>query len=86
MLEEFLQASRLELTTRCRTSDAARSSPARTRAEFESGSPILLDQLVEMLRAEQPGRTCAPAAVKNDIERSATKHGGDLLRVGVSLR
>ncbi|HEY0195844.1 MAG TPA: HAMP domain-containing sensor histidine kinase [Kofleriaceae bacterium] len=85
MLHEFLQANRVELTARCRAKVAARSSPPPTPNELESGIPMLLDQLVELLRTEQPGQTSEPAAVRNNMERSATQHGGDLLRQGFTV-
>ena len=84
MLHEFLQANRLELTTRCRAKVATRSSPIPTEIELSHGVPVLIDQLIEMLRAEQMV-TPHPTASTTDIDRSAAKHGAELLRKGFTV-
>lgn len=89
MLHEFLHTNRLELTKRCRAKVAGRSSrapssPAVTSIERESGVPVLIEQLVEMLRDEEPGQTSDPAAAKS-MARSATQHGRDLLQRGFTV-
>lgn len=55
MLHEFLRMHRAELTARCQAKVAKRPSPASTATALGRGVPALIDQLVQMLRAEQPG-------------------------------
>jgi signal transduction histidine kinase len=86
MLHEFLQTNRVELAARCRVKVATRASPASTATEREYGVPVLIDQLVEMLRAEQTaGQISESAALTTDIARSAAKHGGALLHKGFTV-
>ena len=90
MLHEFLRAHRMELTARCQAKVARRSSSVTsTAAELERGVPVLIDQLIEMLRAEQPdptaARTSESDAVSADIDRAAAQHGGELLRKGFTV-
>jgi hypothetical protein len=65
-------------------SSLAPSSAAPTVIEFESGVPVLIDQLVEMLRTEQPGQT-PDAVAGRSMGRSATQHGRDLMRRGFTV-
>ena len=88
MLHEFLRANRMELTTRCRGKVARRSSPTPTATELEYGIPILIDQLVQMLRADPDrttGQTLDSATLTNDIGWSAAQHGAELLRTGFTV-
>lgn len=88
MLHEFLHANRLELTARCRVKVAARSSPAPAPIELESGVPVLIDQLIEMLRIEepeQPEQTSGPAGVNANMGRSATEHRGQPAAMGFTV-
>ena len=86
MLHEFLSEHRLELATRCRTKVAARPSPQATGTELEYGVPVLIDQLVDMLRNEQIGTEIfEPSALPVDIGRSAVRHGAELLRRGFTV-
>jgi hypothetical protein len=81
MLHEFLHTNRLELTTRCRAKVAARPSPAPT--PIESGVPVLIEQLVDMLRADEPEQPSATPT--SAIGRSAAHHGRDLLQRGFTV-
>jgi signal transduction histidine kinase len=86
MLHEFLQVNRMELMARCRGKVAARASPAPTATELAFGVPVLIDQLVEMLRAEHmAGPTSEPAVLTTDIGRAAAKHGAELLHKGFTV-
>ena len=72
MLHEFLRAHRMELTARCQAKVTKRSSSATsTAAELERGVPVLIDQLIQILSAEQPdptaGRTSESDAFSADI-------------------
>jgi signal transduction histidine kinase len=89
MLHEFLLTHRLELTARCRAKVAKRPSPVATAAELGRGVPVLIDQLVQILRAEPPDPTTEPTsasdALSADIDRAAALHGGELLRKGFTV-
>lgn len=87
MLHEFLQANRAELTARCKAKVERRSSPVTTANELENGVPVLIDQLIEMLRTEQPEQSSGRMAesLTTDIDRSAAHHGGELLRKGFTV-
>ena len=89
MLHEFLRTHRAELATRCQAKVAKRPSPASTATELERGVPVLIDQLIQMLRAEQLDPTAEPTsdadALSADIDRAAALHGGELLRKGFTV-
>lgn len=72
MLHDFISANRAELIRRCQIRVASRRAPRPTAFELEHGIPIFIDQLAEMLRT--------PDAAGVGIERSASEHGGELLR------
>src|ERR1043165_10276222 len=80
MLHEFLRVHRTELTSRCQAKVAKRPSPASTAAGLGRGVAILIDQLVRMLRAEQPDPavepTSDPDALSAAIDRATAQHGG----------
>jgi signal transduction histidine kinase len=76
MLYEFITLNREEIITRCRAKVAARSIPPPSEAEINHGVPLFLDQLVEML--ESGGSTF-------EIDKSAAKHGHDLLLKGFTV-
>lgn len=85
MLHEFLRANRQELVHRCEGKVAERNSPAATMPERD-GVPILIDQVVSMLRDAQRGEGFRePSTLSPDIGLSAKKHGGDLLRRGFTV-
>lgn len=86
MLHEFLQTNRLELMRRCRAKVAARPSPIPTAIEISHGVPVLIDQLIEMLRAENTATPSSPPGPSTSaIDGSATKHGAELLRRGYTV-
>jgi len=89
MLHDFLRAHRAELTARCQAKVAKRASPVSTAVELGRGVPVLIDQLVQMLAAEQPDptteRTSESDALNADIDREAAQHGGELLRKGFTV-
>ncbi len=90
MLHEFLAANRFALIDRCRAKSAQRSAPGTTPAALEHGVPLLLDQLVQTLRAEaanDPSRSRlisgAPGGEpdphgRSEIAIAATHHGREL--------
>ena len=81
MLHEFLVANRTEILARSRERLAGREVPTPTEAELENGLPLFLDQLVAILRDEKGER----AAGHESVSASATLHGGQLLRMGLTV-
>ncbi len=77
MLFEFLEAHRAELIARTRAKVASRPAPRPTENELETGVPLFLDQLGEMLRLALP--------TTDAISRSAGLHGRALLRTGFTV-
>ena len=77
MLHEFIAVNRDELISRCRSKVATRFLPPPTDAEIDHGVPVFLDQLIDALRL---GLTSSP-----EINRSAVKHGHDLLLQGFTV-
>ena len=81
MLHEFLVANRDEILARSRAKLAGRVAPTPTAAELDNGLPIFLDQLVAILSAKKGER----AAGHDDMSASATLHGGQLLKMGLTI-
>jgi hypothetical protein len=77
VLREFLSANRPKIIARARSKVAGRLAPLATPEEIESGVPLFLDQLIDILG---PSRGQAGA-----IGEGATRHGGDLLREGFTI-
>jgi len=80
MLHEFLDVNRRELAARCRKKSALRPSPTLS-ASLDDGVPVLIGQLIDLLRA--PG--IEPVVLPSSIGIAAEKYGGELLRRGVSV-
>ncbi len=86
MLHEFMHANRRELAGRCRRKSAVRSSPASTEPGVEHGVPMLIDQLVDLLRGEHaPDANAQRERETEHIRGAAEQHGGDLLRRGFTV-
>jgi signal transduction histidine kinase len=81
VLHEFLMTNRSEILSRSRSKLAARQVPTPTEAELADGLPIFLNQLIGILRAEKGDR--GPG--RDEISASATLHGGELLRMGLTV-
>jgi signal transduction histidine kinase len=77
MLHEFLTRNREEIIARSRAKVATRKAPTPTAVELRNGIPMFLSQLVETLRLRTAG--------SEEIQRSATLHGHDLLREGFTI-
>ncbi|MBA3461974.1 MAG: HAMP domain-containing histidine kinase [Deltaproteobacteria bacterium] len=77
MLSELVAANRTELIQKCRARVSARMAPRPTAMELEHGIPLFLDQLATALRSK--------LASERQVTVSATKHGGDLLRLGFTI-
>ena len=80
MLHEFVTVHREEIVNRCRAKVGKRSVPPPTKAEIDHGVPMFLDQLVDELRRE-PRSTIDTKKIK----KTATQHGNDLLRQGLTV-
>jgi len=78
MLSEFLAENREKIIDRTRTKVAARPAPRATEPELENGIPLFLTQLIGMLRRRSESSV-------TEIGVSATKHGDELLRMGLTV-
>ena len=77
-LHQFLGENREQIIARTRAKVSKRPAPRATDAEIESGIPLFLTQLGEMLRTQ--------ATVQDpDIAMSAARHGDDLRRMGFTV-
>src|SRR5690349_12314842 len=81
MLSDFLTNSRDQIVEAARRRVAARRYPVASSAELESGVPLFLDQLGEILRLEASSAPSSDAA----IGATATRHGWELSVQGFSL-
>jgi signal transduction histidine kinase len=77
MLYEFLLEHRDAIIAAARTKVAGRMSPRVTDEELKHGVPLFLQQLAETLRLS--------LGTNEEISKSATLHGGDLLRQGFNV-
>lgn len=80
MLADFIASNRQEILSRSRLRVSARTSPAPSEDEL-TGIPIFLDQLCTALRV---ARRTTDIDHEN-ISKSASLHGGNLLRLGLSI-
>jgi hypothetical protein len=90
MLHEFLTANRRLLISRCREKSARRFKTSDTVTEIDHGVPLLLQQLVDILRSEQTTdirerAELEPGPESTEIGRAAALHGAELLRRGLSI-
>jgi hypothetical protein len=77
LLHDFIAAHRAQLIARCREKATGRSDSPPVPEVVEQGVPVLLDQLVRVLRdGVEPGP---------EIAKTALLHGRDLLRAGFSV-
>jgi len=90
MLYEFLNSNRHELLKRCKGKVAARFQANAIPPAIEHGVPLLLQQLIDMLRIERLGlpRDAIESEVhlsSAEIGRTAAIHGAELLRRGFTI-
>ena len=78
-LQEFISSNRSDLIARTRAKVAQRPWPSVSTPELENGIPLFLTQLTETLRLENTATPFSATA----IGTTATKHGGDLLAMGL---
>src|SRR4030095_16201343 len=81
MLYEFLLANRDDILVRSRAKLSGRKAPTPTPAELADGLPLFMDQLIAILRAAKGDR----GAGHRNMAASAGLHGGELLRVGLTV-
>ena len=77
LLHDFIAAHREQLIARCKEKATERSDSPPVRQAIEHGVPVLLEQLVSVLRS---GLWPGP-----EIGHTALLHGRDLLRAGLSV-
>lgn len=78
MLHQFLATNRDRITDRARAKNTSQPLGGATELELRGGAPLLLTQLIGMLQA-------LPESSRADIGKGAARHGGELLRMGVSV-
>jgi len=95
MMHVFLSNNRADLLERCKAKVAARPKRAASQAQLSNGIPMVLDQLIRTLQAEEAGEygqsvdISGPAggngSALSQIGVSATAHGASLLGLGYSV-
>jgi signal transduction histidine kinase len=81
VLDEFLVSNRDAIIARTRAWVAGRATPKASDVELQNGIPVFLDQLGDALRVAS-----AMGAVDHEqISKTAGRHGGDLLRMGLTI-
>jgi diguanylate cyclase (GGDEF)-like protein len=80
-LHTFLLANREDILARSRLKLSERQIPIPTEAELTNGLPRFLDQLIAVLGAKNGEVASDP----DGVAASATIHGGDLLRRGLTV-
>jgi signal transduction histidine kinase len=78
VLDTFLTTHREQIISRAREKLALRPAPRPTEIEIKHGVPLFLDQLGATLRSASEAKSAELAA-------SATLHGGELLRLGLTI-
>ena len=81
MLADFVIANRAAIIARAQARVASRTSPKPTDVELTNGIPVFLDQLVAALRLERSDDVID----HEEMRKSASRHGGDLLRMGLTV-
>ena len=77
MLDQFVEANRDELISRCRTKVVTRTDPPPALRDVDLGVPMFLDQLLDELRHGP--------STDLEITKTATQHGHDLLVRGYTV-
>jgi hypothetical protein len=91
MLHEFLTANRRDLLDRCSARVVHRLAPSPSDADLKHGIPLYLDQLIEMLQAQEDTPDPKVSNASNEGEAgsgmgvSATRHGRELMRRGFTV-
>lgn len=95
MMHVFLTNNRAELIGRCTAKVAGRPRRAASEAQLSNGIPVVLDQLVRTLQAEEAGEeeesvdisgaAGGEGSALSEIGVSATAHGASLLELGYTV-
>jgi signal transduction histidine kinase len=88
MLHDFIVENREKIIDRARQRVSERTAPKSTDTKLEHGIPIFLTQLVSALAqvsSANPLRLVGKADATRQITDSATHHGRDLLRNGLTV-
>ena len=95
MMHVFLTNNRAELIARCTAKVAERPRRAASEAQLSNGIPMVLDQLVRTLQAEEAGEeeesvdisgaAGGEGSALSEIGVSATAHGASLMKLGYSV-
>jgi signal transduction histidine kinase len=95
MMHLFLTHSRDDLIGRCKAKVAARPRRAASETQLSNGIPMVLDQLIRTLQAEEAGEHAESIDISgaaggtgsalSEIGVSATAHGASLLALGYSV-
>ena len=90
MLSQFVNSNYDELIRRCEEKVAKRFAPIGVPVVVKHGVPLFLRQLVDTLQLDPatPARTVADpdaAQAPSEIQRAASLHGAELLRLGYSV-
>ena len=95
MLHEFLKANRFELLDRCTARVANRLAPSPSEEELKHGMPLFLDQLINMLQAQEHTPHPAPDSIVSNASNereagfemgvSATRLGRESMQRGYSV-
>lgn len=95
MLHNFLSNNRDELIARCAAKVAQRPQRNASEIQLHTGIPIVIDQLIQTLKAEQEGKTASGLRISgaaggdqshlSEIGATATAHGTELLRLGYTV-
>ncbi len=89
MLHEFLTSNRQLEISRCSENVAAWFGPAESKQTTGHGVPVLLQQLIEILRDEQNTAVRSADSAQTpptEIGRAAALHGAELLFQGFYIR
>ncbi len=81
MLAEFVAINRDAIIEFARQRVASRMTPKATDLELQNGIPVFVDQLAVALHLAQSGGKTD----NRKIDASASRHGGDLFRVGLTI-
>ncbi len=91
----FLSGNRHDLIERCKAKVAARPRRAASEVQLSNGIPMVLDQLIRTLQAEEAGEHAESVDISgpaggngselSEIGMSATAHGASLLALGYSV-
>lgn len=81
MLANFVSSNRDAIIAGAQERGISRTGPGPSNAELKNGVPIFLDQLADALRLARSSE----ATHHEQMNKSAGKHGHDLLRLGLTI-